>query len=112
MIDKFIADVPASVWEEGRPARQRSWESSFNVAAWVRITNGRGKVSLLIVHTDETGEQRALVDQTEITIDGSSLLSSQVRLRFTGKVTSVRVVLQLEDAAMRHQVEELYMQLQ
>lgn len=112
MIEKFIADVPASVWEEGRPARLPNWESSFNVAAWVRVSGATGKVSLVVLHQDDAGEHRTLVDGASVNSDGSSLLSSQIRLRFTGKVKAVKVLLQLENPAMRHQVEELYMQWQ
>lgn len=112
MIEKYIADVPASVWEEGRPARLPNWESSFNVAAWVRISGAAGKIALLVIHQDDAGEHRTLVDGANISSDGSSLLSSQIRLRFIGKVKAVKAVLQLENPAMRHQVEELYMQWQ
>lgn len=112
MIEKFIADVPAKVWEEGRPARLPNWESSFNLAAWVRITGATGKISLLVLHHDDAGEHRTLVDGANVSVDGSSLLSSQIRIRFVGKVKSVKVLLQLENPAMRHQVEELYMQWQ
>jgi len=111
MVEKFIADVPSNIWAENRPASRNTWESSFNVASWVRVSGAQGKFALYVVHEDGAGTHRTLIDEAVSTGEGSSLLSSQVRLLFTKKVTNVRITLELEDPAMRHQVEELYMQL-
>ncbi len=110
MIEKFIAKVPDRIWEEGRPARLRIWEGEYNVASWVRVTGATGALELLITYSDEAGEHRARVDSTEIRADGSALLSGMVRLRFTGKVEQVQVVLMLGNPQMRFVVEELYVQ--
>jgi hypothetical protein len=112
MIEQFIAVVPASIWQEGRPAGAKSWESSFNVAAWIRLSGTAGKVALMVRHSDDTGVHRTPVDSAVANQEGSSLMSSQIRLRFSGKVKEVAVVLQLDNPDTRYQVEELYMQLQ
>lgn len=110
MIEKFIAKVPDRIWEEGRPARLRIWEGEYNVASWVRVTGATGQLELLVTYTDEAGDHRACVDTASIRADGSALLSGMVKLRFTGKVEQVQVVLMLSDAQMRFVVEELYVQ--
>lgn len=110
MIDKFIAKVPARIWEEGRPPRLRIWEGEFNVASWVRVAGATGPVELLLVYKDEAGAHRAKVDMAQIASEGSALLSGMVRLRFTGEVEDVQAVLSLGDAGMRFVVEELYVQ--
>lgn len=110
MVEKFIADIPASIWAEGRPPRVKAWSSSFNVASWVKIGGAQGEIRLNILHQDDAGSHRTLVDKVNIKADGSSLLSSQVNLRFVGKVKDIKVTLELGDSAMRHLVEELYVQ--
>lgn len=110
MIEKFVAKVPARIWEEGRPPRLRVWEGDYNVAAWVRITGATGPIELRITYSDEAGDHHALVDAAEITSDGSALLSGMVKLRFTGQVEQVQAVLRLGNAGMHFVVEELYVQ--
>lgn len=110
MIEKLIATVPQQIWEDGRPARLRVWEGEYNVASWVRVTGATGPVELVIVYTDEAGEHRSRVDSAAIRTDGSALLSGLVKLRFTGQVGQVQVMLGLGDAQMRFVVEELYVQ--
>ena len=65
MIEKFVAKVPARIWEEGRPPRLRVWEGDYNVAAWVRITGATGPIELRITYSDEAGDHHALVDAAE-----------------------------------------------
>ncbi len=110
MIDHFIAKVPKQIWAEGLSSRQPVWEASYNVAGWVKTLGGQGQISLIVEHEDGAGTHRTLVDNAHVTRDGDSLLSSQVRLRFKGQVKSVKLLLQLENDAMKHQMEELYMQ--
>lgn len=110
MVDKHIADVPTRIWEEGRPPKLRTWDAEFNVAGWIKVTGATGDVSLVVHHHDEAGEHVCLVDRASITGEGSNLMSGLIRMRFTGKVEKVQVVLRLSDAAMRFQVDELFVQ--
>lgn len=111
MIEKFIADVPSSIWAENKPSSRDTWESSFNVASWIRINGAQGRFALYVIHEDSAGTHKTLIDEATAEGKSSSLLSAQIRLKFTKKVASVRIVLALEDPNMRHFVEELYMQL-
>ena len=110
MIDKHIADVPSRIWEEGRPPKLRVWEAEFNVAGWIKVSGASGDVSLMVRHEDEAGEHVCLVDRTSISGDGSNLMSGLIRMRFTGRVSSVQVILRLSDPAMRFHVDELFVQ--
>lgn len=110
MIEKFIAKVPARIWEEGRPPRLRVWEGEYNVASWVRVSGAIGSIELRMTYVDEAGEHSARVDGAEIARDGSALLSGMVKLRFTGQVEQLQAVLILSDPGMRFVVEELYVQ--
>jgi len=64
----------------------------------------------MVLHEDEAGEHVSLVDRTSIAGDGSSLMSGLIRMRFTGSVSKVQVMLRLSDPAMRFQVDELFVQ--
>jgi hypothetical protein len=110
MIDKHVTDVPARIWEEGRPPKARNWDAEFNVAGWVKVTGARGEISLMVRHEDEAGEHVCLVDRCAITGESSSLMSGLIRMKFTGKVSSVQVLLRLSDPAMRFHVDELFVQ--
>lgn len=110
MSEKTIARVPQRIWAEGRPNSARHWESEFNMASWVRVTGGSGRLELLVRHTDEAGEHVTAVDATEVAGHDSALLSGVVRLRFQGRVEQVRVDLRLGNDAMHYQVDELFMQ--
>ncbi|MDF1628972.1 MAG: hypothetical protein P1U78_04160 [Alcanivoracaceae bacterium] len=110
MIDKHISDVPARIWEEGRPAKLRIWEAEFNVASWIKVMGATGEVSLLVRYDDESGEHDCLVDRSSVTGESSNLMSGLVRMRFTGKVGRVQVLLRLSDPSMRFHVDELFVQ--
>jgi hypothetical protein len=110
MIDKVVTDVPARIWEEGRPPKARGWDAEFNVAGWIKVIGARGDVSLMVRHEDEAGEHVCLVDRCAVTGESSSLMSGLIRMKFTGKVSSVQVLLRLSDAAMRFHVDELFVQ--
>ena len=110
MIDKFIADVPARIWAEGRPPKLRNWEAEYNVAGWIKISGATGEMSLLVRYEDEAGQHDSLVDRCTVTSEGSSLVSGLIRLRFSGEVGRVQVILRLSDPAMRFQVDELFVQ--
>lgn len=110
MLEKFIARVPPRIWQEGQPARSRNWESEFNVASWVRMTAGKGRLELIIRHMDEAGDHLTVVDASESAGHDSALLAGVVRLRFQGRVEQVQVGLRLAHADMRYQVDELFMQ--
>lgn len=110
MSEKTLARVPQRIWAEGRPNGVRHWESEFNMASWVRVTGGGGRLELLVRHTDEAGEHVTPVDVAEVVGHESALLSGVVRLRFQGKVDQVQVGLRLANDAMHYQVDELFMQ--
>tara|TARA_Y100001972_G_scaffold62046_1_gene76023 strand:- start:567 stop:947 length:381 start_codon:yes stop_codon:yes gene_type:complete len=110
MIDKHIADVPARIWEEGRPPKLRVWEAEFNVASWIRVTGATGEVTLLVRYEDEAGQHDCIVDRSSVTSEASNLMSGLIRMRFTGKVGSVQVLVSLSEPAMRFQVDELFVQ--
>lgn len=110
MVEKEITVVPTRIWAEGKPPRLRVWEAEFNVASWIRVSGASGDLVLSVKYLDEAGEHMALVDRTSVEGDGSALMSGLVRLRFTGDVKMVSVVLKHSDAAMRYQVDELYFQ--
>lgn len=110
MIDKHIADVPSRIWEEGRPPRLRVWDAEFNVAGWIKVSGATGDVSLMVRHEDDTGEHISLVDRTTVAGDGSNLMSGLIRMRFTGSVSKVEVLLRISDPGMRFQVDELFVQ--
>ena len=110
MIDKHISDVPARIWEEGRPPKLRVWEAEFNVASWIKVAGATGDVTLLVRYDDESGEHDCVVDRSSVTSDASNLMSGLIRMRFTGKVGKVQVLLRLSDPAMRFQVDELFVQ--
>jgi hypothetical protein len=110
MTHKIVAEVPARIWEEGRPPKLRTWETEFNVAGWIKVGGAAGEVALLMCYEDEAGEHICPVDRTVIVGDGSNLMSGLIRLRFTGQVRSVTVQLKLSDPAMRFQVDELFVQ--
>lgn len=110
MIDKFIAEVPARIWAEGRPPKLRNWEAEYNVAGWIKVLGATGEVSLLVRYEDEAGQHDCLVDRCSVTGEGSNLMSGLIRLRFTGEVGRVQVILRLSDASMRFQIDELFVQ--
>lgn len=110
MIDKHISDVPGRIWEEGRPPKLRVWEAEFNVASWIKVTGATGDVTLLVRYDDESGEHDCVVDRSSVTSEASNLMSGLIRMRFTGKVGKVQVLLRLSDPAMRFQVDELFVQ--
>lgn len=110
MIDKHISDVPGRIWEEARPPKLRVWEAEFNVASWIKVTGATGDVTLLVRYDDESGEHDCVVDRSSVTSEASNLMSGLIRMRFTGKVGKVQVLLRLSDPAMRFQVDELFVQ--
>lgn len=110
MIDKHIADVPKRIWEEGRPPKLRIWDAEFNVAGWIKVSGAQGEVVLQVNYEDEAGEHACVVDRCQVSGDSSSLMSGLIRMRFTGSVDNVRVVLRLSEPAMRFHVDELFVQ--
>ena len=110
MTEKFVATVPQRIWEEGRPAGARSWQSEFNIAAWLRLLGRGGKVELLVRHFDAAGEHVTRVAAATGAGQDSVLLSGMARLRFQGPVEQVQVSLGLSDADITYQVDELFMQ--
>jgi hypothetical protein len=110
MFDKLIADVPTRIWEEGRPAEQRIWDTEFNVASWIKVSGYQGEVSLLMRYEDESGENHRVVDHCKVTSGDRALLSGPVGVRFTGKVKKVQMLLRLADPAIRFHVDELFVQ--
>jgi hypothetical protein len=110
MIDKHVSDVPARIWEEGRPPRLRIWEAEFNVASWIKVMGATGEVSLLMRYDDESGEHDCLIDRSSVSSESSNLMSGLVRMRFTGKVGRVQVLVRLSNPSMRFQVDELFVQ--
>jgi len=110
MIDKHISDVPTRIWAEGRPPKLRVWDTEFNVASWIKISGAVGEISMLLRYDDEAGEHSFVVDRASVTGEGSNLMSGLVKIRFTGQVGKVQVLLRLSDPAMRFQVDELFVQ--
>lgn len=110
MIDKHISDVPTRIWAEGRPPKLRLWDVEFNVAGWIKISGAVGEISLLLRYDDEAGEHSCVVDRAAVTGEGSNLMSGLVKVRFTGQVGKVEVMLGLSEPAMRFQVDELFVQ--
>ncbi|MEY1663127.1 hypothetical protein [Isoalcanivorax beigongshangi] len=110
MTEKQIASVPEHLWGAGQAARGRSWDAQYNVAAWVRISAGRGSVRLLLRYTDEQGVQQLVVDSATVSGAGTVLLSSMVSARLHGRPTAMQAVLVWDDPALQYSVEELYVQ--
>lgn len=110
MINKLLAEVPARIWEEGRPSGERIWDVEFNVAAWIKISGAKGEISLLLCHEDEAGQHGCVVERCTISGDSNNLMSAQVSVRFTGKVRKVQVLLKLSHAEMQMHVDELFVQ--
>lgn len=110
MIEKFIAKVPSRIWAEGRPAKVGQWEAEFNVASWVRFAGAAGQVQLVVRYVDNSHDRAVVVDTTEVTGEGSALLSGSILLRLNGEVDQVQVSLRLANPAMNFVVEELFMQ--
>ena len=92
MTDKHISDVPARIWEEGRPPKLRVWDAEFNVASWIKVTGATGEVTLLVRYDDEAGTHDCVVDRSSVNSEASSLMSGLVRMRFTGKVGRVQEI--------------------
>ena len=110
MIERFISEVPRRIWGEKAPHRSRFGEAEFNVASWIRFEHSRGPLKLMIHHEDEAGEHLEVVDSTGAPGDGNALLSGVVRVRFTGKVKAMRVLLGVSDPEVIWSVDELYVQ--
>ena len=110
MIEKFIAKVPSRIWAEGRPGNMKPWEAEFNVASWVRVAGAKGQIQLVVRYVDKRDDRSVLVDKTEVTGEGSALLSGSILLRLNADVEEVQVSLRLANPAMNFVVEELFMQ--
>lgn len=110
MVDKIVASVPARIWEEGRPGKQKLWDVEYNVASWVRINGAQGDVALAVHYEDEAGSHQHQVDRAAVNSESSHLMSGLIKLRLTGKVSRFDMVLSLSNPAMRHQVDELFIQ--
>ena len=91
MHNKLIAEVPARIWEEGRPTGLHIWDAEFNVAAWVRVSATDGQIHLLLCHEDEAGQHGCIVDSCTISGESNNLVSGLIGVRFTGKVKKALV---------------------
>lgn len=112
MIDHYICAVPESVWSQGRPPNTCVWEASFNLMAWVNASHATGGIELMMQHSDAAGDHYTRVDAVQGSGPKTHLLSSQIRLRFCGKVTAVRVILRLTNGNMLYRLDELWIQPQ
>ena len=74
------------------------------------MTGATGEVTLLVRYEDEAGQHDCIVDRSSVTSEASNLMSGLIRMRFTGKVGSVQVLVSLSEPAMRFQVDELFVQ--
>lgn len=112
MMERFVCNVPQRIWQEGRPAGSRSWRSVFNVAGWLKLdSESQGRVALLVVREDGKDVHRTTIDSCRANGKGTLLLSSEVELPLSDKITSLRLIVQFEDDAARYHFDELYMQL-
>jgi hypothetical protein len=110
MQNKLIADVPARIWEDGRPTGLHIWDAEFNVAAWVRVSGTNGEIRLLLCHEDDAGQHGCIVDSCAVSGESNSLVSGLISVRFTGKVKKVQMILKLSDPEIRTHVDELFVQ--
>lgn len=110
MIERLVSEVPERIWQVATARKGRVREEQFNVASWVRFHNSGGQLKLLIHYEDESGEHVTPVDGVSAPGDGTALLSGVVKLRFTGRVQAVRVLLGVSDSETSWSVDELYMQ--
>lgn len=110
MINKVVANVPARIWETRKPPSLKVWEAELNIASWIRMSGGNGELALMMAYEDEKGEHMSLIDRAFVDGDGSALMSGLVRIKLTGNVERMQVVLQLSDSGMRFSVDELFVQ--
>lgn len=118
MYNKLVAEVPARIWEDGRPPGLNIWDTDLNVACWVKAIGAKGEISLLLCHEDEAGQHSCVVDRWTISGESNNLMSGLISVRFTGKVKKVQIILKLSDPElrmhsdpeMRIRVEELFVQ--
>jgi hypothetical protein len=109
MYKQKLTDVPAHILDAPKSVKTgMKWQSDYNIAAWFRFKQLSHDMIKLHIHwLDDSGEQHVCVDQT--TVNSSSLLLSGIaRLKVTGPISSVSVV--LETTNLSYVVDELFVQ--
>jgi hypothetical protein len=101
VLNKLLAEVPARIWEDGRPPGLNIWNAEFNVAGWIKASGAKGEISLLLCHEDEAGKHCCVVDRCTVSDESNNLMSGQVNVRFTGMVKKVQMILKLPDPVMQ-----------
>ena len=109
MIERILAEVPSHIWSEGQRPHERVVAAEFNVAGWLKLA-GRGVAYLLFCHEDDAGRHACVVEHRAVNGESAPLMSGVVKVRFTGKVRKVEVVLKLSNDEMRSHLDELFVQ--
>lgn len=104
-----LTDVPDNILVKPEAVkRNNKWQSEYNIAAWFRFESVTlTPIKLHIVWKDDAGDQSMCVDQTVIN-SASLLLSGIARLKVTGKMKAMSVVVETDDSG--YTVDELFVQ--
>lgn len=104
-----LTDVPDNILVKPEAVkRDNKWQSDYNVAAWFRFESVTlSPIKLHIYWKDDAGDQAMCVDQTHIS-SASLLLSGIARLKVTGHMKSMSVVVETDDSQFT--VDELFVQ--
>lgn len=109
MVNKILAEVPSHVWDDGQRGKAPFVDAEFNVAGWLRL-KGKGVACLLLCHEDDAGQHSSIVEHCAVNGESSQLMSGAVKVRLTGIVTKVEVILKLTSDEMQFQVDELFVE--
>lgn len=104
-----LTEVPENILvKPSNIQKNTKWQSDYNVAAWFRFDRiTQQPLNLHIQWQDANGEHTLCVDQTVVNAS-SLLLSGIARLRITGKLSALTVVVECDHH--EYQVDELFVQ--
>lgn len=111
MREKFVANVPADIFDGGRIPEKGKWEQSFNVAGWIRFrVPCSNQLVLLVKYADKQGVKIAQIDNCSIQMDTTALLSGMITLQGVGKISEMGIFIQMSESDSPFVFDELYVQ--
>ena len=112
MKEKFIAKVPESFLPHPQLSARTQWNSSYNIACWVRLQQQRPcRFSLLIKYVDQEGiSKQVVVDQCSTELGATLLLSGVTAIPAVGRIIDMGVYLEASDNCPPYVIDELFVQ--